>query len=247
MRRRLLPSLACGVVAILPFVPWAGRNWQTFHVIEPLAPRYANDPGEDPHLGWQHWVKTWCLDFTCTFQVYWNAPDGPLALEDLPGRAFDSPEQRVATSALFDDYNRDQQLTPSIDARFEALAAERSSAHPLRTWVGMPVGRLIDMAFRPRVENLTIDLRWWEYWMHRSETRFSIVYGLVNLLLICLGVVGFCYRPRYWPYMVAYLVLRSLLLLTIEAPETRYTLEFFPFFFATGGIALQKIFARKKT
>jgi len=46
--------------------------------------------------------------------------------------------------------------------------------------------------------------------------------------------------------MVAYLLLRSLLLMTIEAPETRYTLEFFPVLFATGGIALQRIFSRKK-
>jgi hypothetical protein len=45
--------------------------------------------------------------------------------------------------------------------------------------------------------------------------------------------------------MVAYLVLRSMLLMTIEAPETRYTLEFFPFLFATGGIALQRIFSRR--
>ena len=46
--------------------------------------------------------------------------------------------------------------------------------------------------------------------------------------------------------MVAYLVLRSLLLMTIEAPETRYTLEFFPVLFATGGIALQRIFSRRR-
>jgi hypothetical protein len=45
--------------------------------------------------------------------------------------------------------------------------------------------------------------------------------------------------------MAAYLVLRSLLLLTIEAPETRYTLEFFPVLFSTGGIALQWVFSRK--
>jgi hypothetical protein len=46
--------------------------------------------------------------------------------------------------------------------------------------------------------------------------------------------------------MAAYLILRSLLLMTIEAPETRYTLEFFPIFFATGGIALQRIFSRRR-
>ena len=243
---RFVPALRgavlCGLISVLPFAAWAMRNWSTFHVFEPLAPRYAGDPGEDPHLGWQHWVKTWCLDFTCTSDIYWNVPDGAADPDTLPARAFDSPEQRETTLALMKDYNRDQDLTPAIDARFAALAKERTAEHPLRTWLLLPLGRLADMTLRPRVENLPIDLRWWQYSQHRPETKFSIVYGLVNLLFLGLGLAGLCYRPRFWPYMAAYLILRSLLLMTIEAPETRYTLEFFPVLFATGGIALQRIF-----
>ena len=241
MRRALL----CGLISVVPFAAWAARNWHTFRVFEPLAPRYAGDPGEDPHLGWQHWVKTWCLDFTCTSDVYWNVPDGPVDPNALPERAFDSAQQRAATLALMVDYNRDQDLTPEIDARFAALARERTAAHPWRTWLLLPLGRLADMTLRPRVENLPIDLRWWQYSQHRPETKFSIVYGIVNLLFLGLGLAGLCYRPRFWPYMAAYLILRSLLLMTIEAPETRYTLEFFPVLFATGGIALQRIFSRR--
>jgi len=246
---KLLPALRrgllCALVSMLPFVAWTARNLHIFHVFEPLAPRYANDPGEDPHLGWQRWVSTWCLDFTCTNEIYWNVPDGEIAMEDLPSQAFDSPAQRAQTAKLITDYNRDQQITPAIDARFEALARERESAHPIRSWLLMPFGRLADMTLRPRVENLTIDLRWWEYWNHHPETRFSVVYGFVNLLFLLLGLAGFLYRPRFWPYLAAYLILRSLLLLTVEAPETRYTLEFFPMLFALGGIALHRIFARK--
>ena len=240
-------ALLCGLVSVLPFGIWAVRNWITFHVFEPLAPRYANDPGENPHLGWQHWVKTWCLDFTCTNEVYWNVPDGPLAMENLPELAFDSAQQRTETAALVADYNRDQELSPQIDAHFEALAVQRAEAHPIRTHLLLPLGRLTDMTLRPRVENLTIDLRWWQYYLHHSETRFSVVYGVVNLLFLVLGIVGLCYQPRYWQSMAAYLILRSLLLMTIEAPETRYTLEFFPVLFATGGIALQRIFSRRKS
>jgi hypothetical protein len=166
-------------------------------------------------------------------------------MDDLPARAFDSPHQQEQTFALLNDYNRDQDLTPDIDARFAALARERTAVHPLRTWLLLPLGRLADMTLRPRVENLPIDLRWWQYFDHRPETRFSVVYGVVNLLFLGLGLRGFGYRPRFWPYLVAYLILRSLLLMTIEAPETRYTLEFFPILFATGGIALQRIFARR--
>lgn len=245
----LLPALSkallAGAVAVLPFGIWAVRNWHTFHVFEPLAPRYANNPGEDPHLGWQHWVKTWCLDFTCTYNVYWNVPDDTVDLNDLPSWAFDSPAQKAETEQIFAIYNRNPDMPPELDARFAALARERSHDHPIRTWILLPMGRLADMTFRPRVENLTIDLKWWQYYLHHAETRFSIVYGIVNLLFLGLGTYGFFLKPRYWQYMVAYIVLRCLLLLTIEAPETRYTLEFFPFLFATGGIALQHIFRRR--
>jgi hypothetical protein len=247
LARVLRAAALCGLISVLPFAVWAGRNWHTFHVFEPLATRYANDPGEDPHLGWQHWVKTWCLDFACTEEVYWNVPDSPLDFNDLPVRAFDSPQQRQQTAALVADYNKTQDLTPDLDARFEVLARQRAADHPLRSAVLLPLGRLADMTFRPRVENLTIDLHWWEYSHHRPETRFGWVYAGVNVLFLLLGIIGFFYRPRLWPYMAAYLVLRSLLLLTIEAPETRYTLEFFPFLFATGGIALQRLFSRSRT
>ena len=40
--------------------------------------------------------------------------------------------------------------------------------------------------------------------------------------------------------MLAYLVLRSALLATVEAPETRYTIECFPMLFALGGVALYR-------
>jgi hypothetical protein len=245
----LRSALVCGVLAVLPFFAWTARNWSTFHVVEPLAPRYATDPGEDPHIGWQHWVKTWCLDFTCTYEVYWNVPGSVVDMAALPERAFDSPEQRVQTADLLAEYNHDPddpELTPALDAAFEALARQRAATHPIRTHILLPLGRLADMTLRPRVENLTIDLRWWEYNQHRPETRFAWGYAVVNLLFLILGVWGLCLRPRLWPYMVAYFVLRSLLLLTVEAPETRYTLEFFPMLFALGGIALRWIFSRRR-
>jgi Dolichyl-phosphate-mannose-protein mannosyltransferase len=244
--RALRPALLCGVISILPFVAWSVRNEKTFHVFEPLAPRYAGDPGEDPHLGWQHWVKTWCLDFTCTSEIYWNVPDGSIALDDLPGRAFDSPAQQEETAAIFDEYNRDEEISPALDARFDALARERSKAHPLRTWVLLPLGRLGDMTLRPRVENLTIELRWWEYRHHWDESLFSLVYAAVNLFLLHLGLNGLRLKPRWWPYMAGYMALRCLLLMTIEAPETRYTLEFFPIIFAAGGIALERKLAKRR-
>ena len=44
--------------------------------------------------------------------------------------------------------------------------------------------------------------------------------------------------------MLAYMLLRSALLLTVKAPEARYTLECFPMLFALGGIALGAAFRK---
>ena len=154
----------------------------------------------------------------------------------LPARAFDSPQQYAETAALAMDYNNNgQTLTPEIDARFAKLAEERYAAHPLRSHVLLPVGRVLDMWLRPRVENLPIDLDWWVYKHHYAETRFSWFYAGLNALYLILGFAGLCMRPRIWPWMLAYLVLRSALLLTVEAPEARYTLECFPMLFVLGG------------
>ena len=234
---RIVP--VCLLLAMIPFGVWTARNWRTFHVFEPLAPRYATDPGEDTYPGWQRWVKTRCLDFVSTYDIYWNLPGGPFDLNKLPARAFDSPAQYAETEAVkkaYDDNGQD--FSPSIDAEFARLAEERVKADPLRYYAWLPLGRMADMWLRPRVENLNIDLDWWVYSHHNSETRFSWEYAGLNAVYLLLGLVGLCLRPKFWPWMLAYMVLRSALLMTIEAPEARYTLECFPMLFVLGGVAV---------
>jgi hypothetical protein len=210
-----------------------------FHVFEPLAPRYATDPGESKNLGWQRWMKTWCLDFVSTNDIYWNVPGGPIDLSKLPSRAFDSPQEYAETAALVAAYNDNgQDLSSELDERFAQLAGQRIQAHPMRFYVWLPLGRMADMWLRPRVENLNIDLDWWVYNHHYAETRFSWAYAGLNAAYLLLALVGLCFRPRYWQWMMVYLVLRSALLTTIEAPEARYTLECFPMVFALGGIGI---------
>ncbi len=242
-RLRLL--VACLLLTLAPFAAWTWRNWRVFHVIEPLAPRYATDPGENTWPGWQRWIKTWCLDFVSTYQVYWNVPGGQFDLGALPSRAFDSSDQYAETAKLAADYESNgEELSPSIDDSFARLAQERIAAHPLRYYVLLPLGRVADMWFRPRVENLPIDLDWWVYKHHHAETRFSWFYAALNALYMGLALGGLCIRPRLWPWMLAYLLLRSALLATIEAPEARYTLECFPMVFALGGVAIGRLYCR---
>ncbi|MGH9599207.1 MAG: glycosyltransferase family 39 protein [Terracidiphilus sp.] len=240
MQRRRLARMAavCVFLALVPFAAWAWRNWRVFHVFEPLAPRYANDPGERTYPGWERWYRTWSLDFVSTYQIYWIVPGGPFDVTALPSRAFDSAAQRAKTEALADDYEAGgEEISPALDARFGALARARIRAHPLRYYVWLPLGRLADMILRPRVENLNIDLDWWVYAHHHDETRLSWALAALNLFYLLLGIAGLCLRPRFWQALLAYLVLRCALLLTVGAPEARYTLEFFPILFACGGIA----------
>jgi len=240
-------ALVCGFLALAPFAAWTGRNWRVFHVIQPLAPLSATDPGDEVFAGWERWVKTWCLDFVSTYNVYWNVPGDVLDVGKLPSRAFDSPHQYAETAALAADYNNnDSNLTPEIDARFARLAQARIAAEPLRYYVWLPFGRVADMWLRPRVENLPIDLDWWVYSHHHVETRFSWFYAGLNAFYLLLALAGLCLRPRLWQWMLIYMLLRSALLLTVAAPEARYTLECFPMLFVLGGVAVSRLFNARR-
>jgi hypothetical protein len=241
--KRLIPmAIVCALLAVAPFAAWTIRNWKVFHVVQPLAPRSATDPGDPLTPGWDRWVATWCLDFASTYEVVWNVPGDVLDVNKLPRRAFDTSAQYAETATVADTYNKNgYDLTPAIDAGFGRLADERTAAHPLRTYLWLPVARLADMALRPRVENLPIDTDWWAYAHHHAETEFSWTYAALNLLYLVLGGVGLLLRPRLAVWMMAYILLRSALLLTVIPPEARYTLEWFPILFVLGGIAIARL------
>jgi hypothetical protein len=245
-RRLLRMALVCALLAAAPFAAWTARNWRVFHVFQPLAPKSATDPGDPLNPGWDRWVKTWCLDFVSTYSIYWNVPGDVLDISQLPSRAFDSSAQRAETAALAAAYNSNgYKLTPQVDAGFDHLAQQRIAANPLRYYLWLPLGRVADMGLRPRVENLPIDLDWWVYSHHYAETRFSWAYAALNALYLLLAIAGLCLRPRLWPWLLAYFLLRSALLYTVCPPEARYTLECFPMLFALGGVSLSFVFRRR--
>ena len=261
--RSAWPVLTAALCVILPLVPWTVRNWRTFHVFQPLAPHYANDPGELAPLGFSCWYRTWAIDFKSTQEVYWNYSGDRIELADLPSRAFDagSPQEsqslRDRTAALLVDYNATTRVTadvtPAIDARFAALAAERIHAHPMLYYVGLPSARLLDMVLRPRAELMNIPLDWWRWKEYRGRTTFSFAYAGVNFAYMVLGFLGFYIWWRSdWDVsgsgqitcrelalaMTASLILRAAVLLAIDNSEPRYTLEFFPVLFVWAGALL---------
>jgi 4-amino-4-deoxy-L-arabinose transferase-like glycosyltransferase len=238
----LMPGLIAAICVVLPLAPWAARNWRTFHVVQPLAPRFATDPGEHVPLGFQRWYRTWAIEFASNEYVYWNYDSSDIKITDLPSRAFDSPAQYAETAHLLADYNLTDSDSVAIDARFNTLAAERISGHPLRSYVVLPTARLVNMLLRPRFELTALTLEWWQWNEDRKESTFAFFYAGINLAYMILGVIGFIRWKNLRAgeslafagqaplalAMAAYISLRCALLLTLDNSEPRYTLEFFP-------------------
>jgi len=226
---RLRTTLLVGLLAVLPLIPWTIRNWRTFHVVQPLAPRHVNDPGERVNLGFYRWMRTWSLDLSNTGQVYWQVGTAPISPDDVPARAYDSADQRKRTLALIAEYNKTNDISADLDAKFAALAAERIHNHPLHYYVLVPVERVTDMWLRPRTEALGLDVFWWKFDDHPPETILAIELGLLNLVYVLAALLAFVQRKV--PFAVfcgGYLLLRCVLLATMENSEPRYTLEGFP-------------------
>lgn len=246
--QRLLPAILASLVVALPLALWGARNWRVFHVVQPLAPRYANDPGETVPFGFQRWYRTWAIDFTSTFNIYWNYDGNPLNIADLPSRAFDSPQQLAQTRALFAQYNQEQSATPAFDKAFAEIAAERVAAHPFRYFVVLPVARELNMWLRPRTALMKMPLDWWAVRAHPRRSLAEIAYAALDLAYLALAVVGLLrWRAQRWSghralaySMLAFVVLRCLLLLTLDNSEPRYTLECFPIVILLAGFALAR-------
>jgi len=232
LRQRLQPAILCIVLTALPFVPWTIRNYRTFHVFQPIAPKQAVDPGEPAPIHFELWFRTWGADFTATQDAYWNYPEDAIHAADLPPRAFDTPLQRQQTEKLLQQAGYEGKLNPQVEAGFEALAQERIAAHPLRYYVLLPIARLANMLFHPRTEMLPVAERWWQFHQHPAQTIFALFYAALNLAYFFAAIAGFRSALKRETLlalsMAGYIALRCLLLLTLDNPEQRYTLEFFP-------------------
>jgi len=239
LRDAMKTVAVCALLAALPLVPWAARNWRTFHVVQPLAPRRVNDPGEYVTYGFYRWMNTWSVDVVSTGNVFWRVGTEAIDVNDLPSRGFDSAAQRAQTAELLAEYNVGHTVPPELDAKFGALASERVRAHPwlCRLWV--PGLKVADMWLRPRTETLGLDADWWRFDKHRVESEEAVGLGVVNLALMVAAVMGAVRRRVPWVAMVVvYVALRCSLLSTMENSEPRYTLEAFPMVIACAACGL---------
>jgi 4-amino-4-deoxy-L-arabinose transferase-like glycosyltransferase len=223
-------GLILALVPLATLVPWTVRNLHTFHEFQPLAPRYANQENAFVPLGFNRWMRTWIADYTSTEDIYWAVPGNPVPAEKLPSRAFDSHEQRQQTMQLLQDYNDASHVTPELDARFAALAADRVHHSLFRYYIELPLMRIADMWLRPRTETLPPDTRWWEFDDDPEWLTLALSLGIINLAYLGAAFAGLV-RGRFAPHLgllLIFVIVRSAFLGTLENPETRYTLECYP-------------------
>lgn len=226
----LLAGIVVATIALSALVPWAFRNWREFHEFQPLAPRYANAPGEPVNYGFQRWTKTWIADYISVVDVYWALPGAKIDTRLLPKRAFDSPEQRKETERIFSEYNDTLEWTPELDAQLGKIADARIQRASLRYYVVLPALRIADMWLRPRTDLLRTNDRWWEVQSDPRGTFWASVMAIINLFFVgtALWAVIRGRQVRWAGLMILFVVLRSVFLGTLENPEARYTLECYP-------------------
>ena len=223
----------------LPLVPWGIRNLVTLNELRFLAPRYSNLPGELVPRGFMNWEKTWLFRMSDCYRVTWKLDDDAINLEDIPARAFDTPEEKQRVADVLEQYNDDFTLTLEEDAAFAQLARERTARHPLRTYLLLPAARALTLWFSPRIERLPYSghvfplAQTWED--DPVDQSVTITLFLLNVLFLSLALWG---ALRFWRrhpsarpsvlLFAAFIALRTAFLTTVEAPEPRYMLVCFP-------------------
>ena len=228
-----------GASCFLPLLPWGVRNMITLNELQFLAPRDSNLPDELVPHGFMSWEKTWLFRMSDCYLVTWKLNDEPIDPDEIPGRAFDTPEEKQRVAAILEQYNDEVTLTPEEDAAFAQLARERTARHPLRTYIWLPAARAMTLWFSPRIERLPYSghvfplAQAWED--DPVDQSVTIILFLLNIAYVALALWGAIRLWRRVPgvrpvvlFFAAFVILRTAFLTTVEAPEPRYMLVCFP-------------------
>lgn len=254
-RKTIILIGAMAGVFLLPLLPWAARNFITLRKVQFIAPRYANLPGEYAPAGFYAWTATWLERYRDVYFTVWKIgeADQPLIVDELPSTAFDSPEEKARVAELFSEYNTSPNLeiSPELDGKFAELARERTRRHPLRTYVFVPLQRALTIWFTPRTELLPIDGKFWPVREQWADSHADVLvtggFAVLGYLYVALALGGIwaAWRasggiigtgpatelgPNLWgiALVLAYLLVRTAFLTTVEAPEPRYVVSCYP-------------------
>ena len=252
IKRWILTSLAMALGCLMILFPWALRNRVTLGEVQFLAPKDSNLPGELVPKGLMAWEKTWLFRVRDCYLVPWRLNEEAIFADDIPARAFDSPEEKQRVATILEQYNTDLTLTPEEDAAFAQLARERTARHPLRTYLWLPMARTVTIWFTPRIELLPISGHVFPIRQMREDDpvdqEVTILFFASNLFYVGLGAWG---AARLWrsnaaarpavAFLVLFILIRTGFLTTLETPEPRYVLVCFPALIAMGA----QVFARR--
>jgi hypothetical protein len=146
-------------------------------------------------------------------------------------------------------------MTPEIDAGFAQIARERISRHPFRHYVLLPLKRARTMWFDTHSQYwpfegtlLPLDDLDYEHHQHIWLPLFAALTAVYTLF----GLAGAWvlwrarkFEARQWLLLVVLAIgLRVALFSSLENPEARYFVEFFPILSVLGGIAMAGVKAR---
>jgi hypothetical protein len=144
------------------------------------------------------------------------------------------------------------EMTPEIDSGFAQIAGERIARHPFRYYVWLPLKRARTMWFDTHsqywpFEGTLLPLEDLDY-EHYQQIWLPLFAGLTGIYTV-LGLAGAWllwdsrrFAARRWLLLVSLaIVLRLILFSSIENPEPRYLVEFFPFLAVLGGIAIARV------
>ena len=196
----------------------------------------------------------------------YNNPDGESSEEqDKVATAEPSPsptdeeDQSSDESDDEEDNSADEEtdtvtpeMTPAIDAQFAQLAQERIARAPLRYYAWVPMQRAWSLWVGPHSDYYPFDgelfpLSDLDYSTHQ-HIYLPLFMALVFIftLLALVGAWVLWRAPstesRRWLLLVALLIfIRLAFFASLENPEPRYTVEFFPLLAVLGGIALASL------
>ncbi len=234
---------------VIPLIPWTARNAISLHEFQPLAPQYAQGPGESVPTGYYAWTNTWLVRYRDVDPFIWTLGEQPISLDGFPAIAFDTPGERARAAALLDQYNKKCcEFTDEWNAQFTELASERTARHPLRTYVTVPFQRALTMWFTPRVEMMGYAGDLWpvrqSYEDDPGGFYATVLLGAIGIIYVAIAAGGAAkiFRihllsgPQIWgvAILIAFCVVRTAFLTREQTPEPRYVLECFPVVYALG-------------
>lgn len=146
-------------------------------------------------------------------------------------------------------------MTPEIDAAFGQIANERIARHPFRYYVLLPLRRAHSLWFNTHSDYYPFTgnaLPLNNPDNSPSQHFWLPVFAVLVAIYTVLGVGGFVWlalnagsEGRTWVWLVALIFATRLALFSMAVSvEPRYVVEFFPFLFAAGGVAMIEFVGR---